>query len=60
MVQTVPRSLTLVSQAPSITVIVPYYNEQENLEYLLDQLDGQTLQPSQVILVNSGSTDAGS
>jgi len=49
-----------VSQAPSITVIVPYYNEQENLEYLLDQLDGQTLQPSQVILVNSGSTDAGS
>ena len=60
MVQTVPRSLTLVSQTPSITVVVPYHNEQDNLEYLLDQLAAQTLQPKEVILVNSGSTDASS
>jgi len=59
-VQTVPRSLTLVSQTPSLTVVVPYHNEQDNLEYLLDQLAAQTLQPKEVILVNSGSTDASS
>jgi len=49
-----------VSQTPSITVVVPYHNEQDNLEYLLDQLAAQTLQPEEVILVNSGSTDASS
>jgi len=59
-VQTVPHSLTIVSQTPSITVVVPYHNEQDNLEYLLDQLVAQTLQPQEVILVNSSSTDASS
>ncbi|MFM7899351.1 MAG: glycosyltransferase family 2 protein, partial [Actinomycetota bacterium] len=49
-----------MSQTPSITVVVPYYNEQDNLKYLLDQLAAQTLQPEEVILVNSGSTDASS
>jgi len=59
-VQTVPHSLTIVSQTPSITVVVPYHNEQDNLEYLLGQLVAQTLQPQEVILVNSSSTDASS
>ncbi|MFM8643958.1 MAG: glycosyltransferase family 2 protein [Actinomycetota bacterium] len=49
-----------MSQTPSITVVVPYHNEQDNLEYLLGQLVAQTLQPQEVILVNSSSTDASS
>jgi len=49
-----------VSPTPSITVVVPYYNEQGSLVYLLSQLAAQTLQPSEVILVNSGSTDGSS
>lgn len=47
-----------MSPTPSITVVVPYYNEQGSLDYLLSQLAAQTQQPSEVILVNSGSTDA--
>jgi len=46
--------------AASITVVVPYYNEENNLAYLLEQLAGQTLPPHDVILVNSGSTDGSS
>jgi len=46
--------------AASITVVVPYYNEENNLTYLLEQLAGQTLPPHEVILVNSGSTDGSS
>lgn len=49
-----------MSQNPSISVIVPYFNEQDCLRYLLDQLEAQTLPPQEVILVNSGSTDASS
>lgn len=52
--------MTFVSPTPSISVVVPYHNEQGSLEYLLRQLAAQTLQPSEVILVDSGSTDAGS
>lgn len=49
-----------MSETPSISVIVPYYNEQSSLGYLLGQIRAQTLQPREVILVNSGSTDASS
>lgn len=49
-----------MSKTPSITVVVPYYNEQGSLGYLLSQLAAQTQQPHEVILVNSGSTDGSS
>ena len=49
-----------MSPTPSITVVVPYYNEQGSLVYLLSQLAAQTQQPHEVILVNSGSTDGSS
>lgn len=52
--------LTFVLPTPAITVVVPYYNEQESLRYLLDQLAAQTLAPREVILVNSSSTDGSS
>lgn len=43
-----------------ITVVVPYYNECDNLPYLLQRLAEQTLAPHEVILVNSSSTDGSS
>ena len=43
-----------------ITVIVPYYNEEETISQTLSQLFAQTLQPAAVIMVNSSSTDASS
>lgn len=52
--------LTFVLPTPAITVVIPYYNEQESLRYLLDQLAAQTLAPREVILVNSSSTDGSS
>lgn len=39
---------------------MPYYNERENLPYLLQQLSKQTLLPQEVILVNSGGSDGSS
>jgi glycosyltransferase involved in cell wall biosynthesis len=39
---------------------VPYYNERENLPYLLQQLADQTYPPHEVILVNSGGNDGSS
>lgn len=41
----------------SLAVIVPYHNESSHLPYLLSQIHAQTLQPCQVILVNSRSSD---
>jgi glycosyltransferase involved in cell wall biosynthesis len=43
-----------------VTVVVPYYNERDNLPYLLAKMSEQTLSPHEVILVNSSSTDASS
>jgi glycosyltransferase involved in cell wall biosynthesis len=43
-----------------ITVIVPYYNEHDNLPYLLERVSEQTLQPNEVILVDSGGNDGSS
>ena len=41
----------------SIVVIVPYYNESKNIEKTLDSINSQSVKPSSVILVDSGSTD---
>ena len=40
-----------------ITVIVPYFNEAPVIVETLERLRAQTLTPSQVIMVNSSSTD---
>lgn len=40
-----------------ISVVVPYFNELHSLTYLLETMARQTLQPAEVILVNSSSTD---
>lgn len=39
---------------------MPYYNERENLPYLLQQLADQTHPPHEVILVDSGGSDGSS
>ena len=42
---------------PTISVIIPYYNEAETLPQTLGQLSSQTIEPSEILLVDSGSTD---
>jgi len=45
---------------PLYSVVVPFYNESENLPLLIREIDGMLRaldQPSEIILVNDGSTD---
>jgi glycosyltransferase involved in cell wall biosynthesis len=60
LVQTISCSLNVTNSVGRITVIVPYYNERENLPYLLEQISVQTHQPNEVILVDSGGSDGSS
>jgi glycosyltransferase involved in cell wall biosynthesis len=43
--------------AAEITVVVPYYNEQETIQYTLEQIGSQSLAPKAAIFVNSSSSD---
>lgn len=40
-----------------ITIVIPFYNEERNIQNCLDNLIAQTLSDFKVILVNDGSTD---
>jgi glycosyltransferase involved in cell wall biosynthesis len=40
-----------------ITVVVPYYNEREAIEYTLERIGSQSLAPKAAIFVNSSSSD---
>ena len=42
---------------PEITVVVPYYNERETIEYTLERVGEQSLPAKSAIFVNSSSTD---
>ena len=49
-----------MASIPDISVILPVYNERENLERLLEELNGAMLpmgRPFEIIAVNDGSTD---
>lgn len=43
--------------SPDITVIVPYHNEKESIEFTLERVGEQTLPAKTAIFVNSSSTD---
>jgi rhamnosyltransferase len=43
---------------PSYSVVIRAYNEEEHIGQLLEGIGKQTLQPLEIILVDSGSTDA--
>lgn len=43
---------------PEITVVIPYYNEKETIEFTLGRVGEQTLPAKAAVLVNSSSTDA--
>lgn len=51
--------MTEHSISRNLVVIVPYFNERDNLPYLLNQLAAQTLLPNHVLLIDSSSTDDG-
>ena len=40
-----------------ITVIIPFFNEEETLRTTIESLDTQTLKPLKILMVDSGSTD---
>jgi glycosyltransferase involved in cell wall biosynthesis len=42
---------------PSISVVVPAYNEERHIAEALDAVLGQTRSPLEVIVVDDGSTD---
>ena len=42
---------------PEITVIVPYYNEKDSIEYTLERVGEQVLPATTAIFVNSSSSD---
>ena len=43
-----------------ISVIAPYFNELNSVEYTLTQIKNQTIEPNEVIFVNSNSDDGSS
>ncbi len=45
------------NEIPNITIIVPAYNEEENIRGCLNSFVEQTVQPSKLIVVDDGSTD---
>jgi dolichol-phosphate mannosyltransferase len=50
-----------VNSEPLFSVVVPFYNEAENLPQLIREIDAMLRvmeQPAEIILVNDGSTDA--
>ncbi len=47
-------------QATSVSVLIPFRNEAENIIQLLNDLHSQTKIPEEVILINDHSTDQGS
>ena len=51
-------SATLYEQTPVCSIIIRAYNEEEHIGRLLQGITEQTVRDVQVILVDSGSTDA--
>ena len=49
--------MTLVSHSPSVSVIVPTWNEARSLPGLLDSIGRQTVRDFEIIVADSGSTD---
>ncbi len=48
---------TVISNAPSIAVIIPLYNGSRYIEQALESVFNQSRAPSEVIVVDDGSTD---
>ena len=46
-----------MASTPTVTVLVPTYNREDFLAECLDSILSQTLAPSQIIVINDGSTD---
>ena len=44
-------------QSPTISIVIRTLNEAEHLPALLESIGAQTLQPDEIVLVDSGSTD---
>lgn len=47
-----------MTKLPSVTVVIPTYNEEEHIEACLRAVDQQTVPPLEVLVVDGGSQDA--
>lgn len=45
------------TKLPLVSIVVPYYNAGKTIDETLDSLKNQTLQSTEIIVVNDGSTD---
>lgn len=54
-IRTCPSALSVAP--PSLSIIIPARNEEQNLPRLLSSLKSSVLQPAQVLVVDDGSTD---
>lgn len=50
--------MVTVQKIPTVSIVVPAYNEQEKLRTCLDAIARQTVRPLEVIVVDNNSTDA--
>ena len=41
----------------NITIIIPFFNEDDTLRLTMDALVGQTLRAEKILMIDSGSTD---
>jgi len=48
---------SVIAEKKSVSVIIPFHNEEETLQRTLELIEAQTLQPDEILLVNSSSTD---
>ncbi len=46
-----------IAEYPTVSIIIPARNEESNIGKLLDSINRQEYQPTEVIVVNDGSTD---
>lgn len=54
-----PAAVTVPHPTPGITAIIPLYNGSAFIEEALKSIFAQTLAPTEIIVVNDGSTDDG-
>lgn len=51
------RKINMISQQPSVSIVIPVYNEEAHLVACLDAIAQQTVSPLEVVIVDNNCTD---